>query len=354
MADTTQRALQLLGLLQARATWQAHELATELGVTERTVRRDITRLRDLGYPVHSSRGLDGGYQLGAGRHLPPLLLDDSEAIALVASLRMKALSGTDEFGEAALRALTKLDHVMPPRLRAITSTLEKASASLHHEHSAAQQPQQHRTTDLKLLQQLTNALRDHVLVRFTYHKPSADPTEREVEPAKLLTQGEYWYLQAFDRGRNDWRTFRLDRITNLHVTTWTFTPRPAPPPALSADIAQRFRCVARVQLTAAPEEVAARIPSAYRSEIEATDHGSRFITGAPNWADLAWQLLWACRDLGTQLFLDSGPEADKLRDALRRIAADAHDAAANTAHTETHEPNSRARIDSLVGNIPQK
>lgn len=351
MADTTQRALQLLGLLQARATWQAHELAAKLGVTERTVRRDITRLRDLGYPVHSSRGLDGGYQLGAGRHLPPLLLDDSEAIALVASLRMNALSGTDEFGEAAFRALTKLDHVMPPRLRAITHTLTGASATLNHEGSTTQQQQK---SNLKLLQQLTNALRDHVLVRFTYHKPSADPTEREVEPVKLLTQGEYWYLQAFDRGRNDWRTFRLDRITNPHVTTWTFTPRAAPPPALSADIAQRFRCVARVQFTAAPEEVAARIPSAYRSEIEATDHGSRFITGAPNWDDLAWHLLWACRDLGTQLLLDSGPEADKLRDALRHIAADAHDAAANTAHTGTHDPHSKSKIDSLVSSIPQK
>ena len=262
MADTTQRVLQLLGLLQARATWQAHELAAKLGVTERTVRRDITRLRDLGYPVHSSRGLDGGYQLGAGRHLPPLLLDDSEAIALVASLRMNALSGTDEFGEAAFRALTKLDHVMPPRLRAITHTLTGASATLNHEGSATQQQQK---SNLKLLQQLTNALRDHVLVRFTYHKPSATPTEREVEPAKLLTQGEYWYLQAFDRGRNDWRTFRLDRIAEPHVTTWTFSPRAAPPPALSTNIAQRFSCVARVQLTAAPEEVAARIPSSYRS-----------------------------------------------------------------------------------------
>ena len=350
MADTTQRVLQLLGLLQARTTWQAHKLAAELGVTERTIRRDITRLRDLGYPVHSSRGLDGGYQLGAGRHLPPLLLDDSEAIALVASLRMKALSGTDEFGEAALRALAKLDHVMPPRLRAITHTLEEASASLHHEYSAAQQ----RTSDLKLLQQLTNALRDRVLVRFTYHKPSANPTEREVEPTKLLTQGEYWYLQAFDRGRNDRRTFRLDRITNLHVTTWTFTPRAAPPPALSVDIAQRFRCAARVQLAAAPEEVAARIPSAYRSEIEATDHGSRFVTGAPNWDDLAWHLLWVCRDLDTHLLLDASPEADNLRDALRRIAADAHDAEVNTAHAGTHDPNSKAGIDSLVNNIPQK
>ena len=350
MADTTQRVLQLLRLLQARTTWQAHKLAAELGVTERTIRRDITRLRDLGYPVHSSRGLDGGYQLGAGRHLPPLLLDDSEAIALVANLRMKALSGTDDFGEAALRALAKLDHVMPPRLRAITHTLEEASVSLHHEYSAAQQ----RTSDLKLLQQLTNALRDRVLVRFTYHKPSANPTEREVEPTKLLTQGEYWYLQAFDRGRNDWRTFRLDRITNLHVTTWTFTPRAAPPPALSVDIAQRFRCAARVQLAAAPEEVAARIPSAYRSEIEATDHGSRFVTGAPNWDDLAWHLLWVCRDLDTHLLLDASPEADNLRDALRRIAADAHDAEVNTAHAGTHDPNSKAGIDSLVNNIPQK
>ena len=118
MADTTQRVLRLLGLLEARTTWQAHELAARMDVTERTVRRDVTRLRQLGYPVEAARGLDGGYRMGAGRRLPPLLLDDDEAIALVACLRMGALSGADEVGEAALRALTKLDQVLPPRPRA--------------------------------------------------------------------------------------------------------------------------------------------------------------------------------------------------------------------------------------------
>lgn len=126
MAETTQRVLRLLGLLETRTTWQAHELAARMDVTERTARRDVARLRQLGYPVEATRGLDGGYRLGAGRRLPPLLLDD-EAIALVACLRMGALSGVDEVGEVALRALTKLDQILPPRLRALAAAVDGAT-----------------------------------------------------------------------------------------------------------------------------------------------------------------------------------------------------------------------------------
>ena len=251
MANTTQRVLQLLGLLQARTTWQASALASELGVTERTVRRDIARLRDMGYPVNSSSGIEGGYQLGTGRHLPPLLLDDTEAVALVASLRMMALNGTDNAGTAALRALAKIDHILPPHLRALASAVDNATTALPHERP---------TVELQLLTQLATSQRDHTLVRFTYSKPNGTSSTREVEPARLMTQGELWYLQAFDKSRDDWRTFRLDRISNAQTTCWGFTPKIPPPPDFSSDIAKRYPCVIRVELESSPDLVAERIP----------------------------------------------------------------------------------------------
>lgn len=319
MSDTTQRVLELLGLMQSRAIWQSSELAEKLGVTERTVRRDIVRLRELGYPVESSRGLDGGYRLGAGRHLPPLLLNDEEAVALVASLRMTALSGTDEFGEAALRALTKLDHVMPSHLRAVAFALDSATEAI---------PGKQPAVDLGLLQQLATSQHERRLVRFSYLKPSdSTATAREVEPARLMTQGNLWYLQGFDRTKDDWRVFRLDRITDFRATTWSFTPRKPPPAGFTGEMASRYRCVARVEVEATPARVTERVPAPFRLELEATDRGCRFLTGGPDWDDLAWHLLWVCRDLESPMYLGSDDDGDQLRDALRRIGADAFAAA---------------------------
>lgn len=310
MANTTQRVLQLLGLLQARTTWQASALAAELGVTERTVRRDIARLRDMGYPVNSSSGIEGGYQLGTGRHLPPLLLDDTEAVALVASLRMMALNGTDNAGTAALRALAKIDHILPPHLRALASAVDNATTALPYERP---------TVELQLLTQLATSQQDHTLVRFTYSKPNGTSSTREVEPARLMTQGELWYLQAFDKSRDDWRTFRLDRISNAQTTCWGFTPKVPPPPDFSSDITKRYPCVIRVELESSPELVAERIPPPYRTDLEVTKNGCTFLTGAPNWDDLAWHLLWVCRDLDCRMKLDASTESDHLRAALHDI-----------------------------------
>lgn len=311
--------------MQSRANWQGSELADELGVTERTVRRDIARLRELGYPVDSSRGLDGGYRLGAGRHLPPLLLNDNEAVALVASLRMAALNSPDELGEAALRALTKLDHVMPPHLRAVASDLDSATKAIPGKRPAVQ---------LRLLQRLATAQREHRLVRFTYVKPTAAPTSREVEPVRLLTQGTVWYLQGFDRDRDDWRTFRLDRISDVQVTTWTFAPRTPPPTGFTGDMASRYRCVVRVEVEATPDSVAERIPAPFRVELKATDRGCSFLTGGPDWDELAWHMLWVCRDLDSPMHLGSGDEEDQLRAALKRIGKDALAAAEDTRDHE--------------------
>ena len=311
MADTTQRVLRLLGLLEARTTWQAHELATRLDVTERTVRRDVTRLRQLGYPVEATRGLDGGYRLGAGRRLPPLLLDDDEAVALVTCLRMGALSGADEVGEAALRALTKLDQLLPPRLHALVAAVDGATRALPHSRPAV---------DLRALQKLATAQRDRTLVRFHYRKPTGETSSREVEPVRLMTQGEHWYLQGFDRAREDWRVFRLDRVSDLRGTTWTFTARETPPLDFRLDLASRYPCRVRVEMDVSVENVAARVPAPYRNNLEPTARGCRFLVGAPDWDDLAWHVLWVSRDLKAPVTVLDGAEADPFREAMARIS----------------------------------
>lgn len=317
MSETTQRVLRLLGLLEARTTWQAHELATRLEVTERTVRRDVTRLRQLGYPVEAARGLDGGYRLGTGRRLPPLLLDDDEAVALVACLRMGALSGTDDVGEAALRALTKLDQLLPPRLHSLVAAVDGATRAL---------PRNRPAVDLHLLQQLATAQRDHTLVRFDYRKPTGEVSSREVEPVRLMTQGEHWYLRGFDRVRDDWRVFRLDRVTNLRATTWQFAVREAPPLDFRRDLASRYPCRVRVEMGVDVEKATARIPAPYRSNLEPTARGCRFLVGAPDWDDLAWHVLWVSRDLKAPVTVLDGADADPFREAMARISDHAREA----------------------------
>lgn len=314
MADTTHRVLRLLALLEARSSWTAEELASRLAVTERTVRRDVSRLRELGYPVEAERGVGGGYRLGAGRRLPPLLLDDDEAVAMVACLRMGALSGADEVGEAALRALAKLDQVLPPRLRATATAVDAATQAL---------PRSRPALDLDVLQQMATARRDRCVVRFDYRKPTGEQTSREVEPARLMTQGEYWYLQAYDRGRGAWRVFRLDRMSAVTTTTWRFEPQEAPPAGFQRDLDSRYPCVLEVEMAVDAQRVTARIPEAYRERVEPTARGCRFRVGAPTWDDLAWHMLWVSRDLDVPLVLPPGDDSRAFEDAVRVIADEA-------------------------------
>lgn len=312
MAETTHRVLRLLTLLESRTSWTGTELADRLEVTERTVRRDVVRLRELGYPVESDRGLEGGYRLGAGRRLPPLMLDDDEAVALVACLRMAALSGQDSVGEAALRALGKLDQVLPPKLRTVAAAINEATQAL---------PRSRPAVDWQLLSGLGTAHRDDRVVRFDYTKPDGESAEREVEPGRLMTQGEHWYLQAFDRGRKDWRIFRLDRVANLHVTSWRFTPRPLPSIDFQRSLAERYPCVVWVRLAVPADRLAARVPASHREALEPTDTGCRFRVAGPNWDEIAWHMLWVARDLRVPLELEEDdPHTDDLRAALRAIA----------------------------------
>lgn len=251
---TTERVLRLLGLLQRRPSWTAAALAAELGVTDRSVRRDVERLRALGYPVHAAAGVGGGYRLGAGTRLPPLLLDDEEAIATAVSLRMASGGTVAGAGEAALRALAKLDQVMPPRLRAEVRAVHGATETLVGPGVQI---------DAELLVTLARACRDAVRVRFRYPGRDGGERERTVEPVRMVATGRRWYLMAWDADRDAWRTFRLDRMRETVATTWRFRPREHPDPVAYVQRAVTeapYRHLARIRLHAAPDEVRELVP----------------------------------------------------------------------------------------------
>ncbi|MDH6244860.1 YafY family protein [Mycobacterium sp. OTB74] len=259
MSETASRVLQLLGLLQSRRVWTGAELAQRLGVTDRSVRRDIERLRALGYPVHASKGSDGGYQLGAGAALPPLLLDPDEAVAMAVCLRLAAGGSVAGVGESALRALSKLDQVMPARLRAQVAAVHGATVTLQ----PAGRPDEIVSPDV--LMTLARACRDHEHVGLGYTDRSGNVTRRRIEPYQLVTTGRRWYLMAFDRDRRDWRTLRLDRMAEVVATGGRFVPRDAPDAAeyvRRAISALPYRHVARVRFHASESVVAQSFSSA--------------------------------------------------------------------------------------------
>lgn len=256
MSETTSRVLQLLGLLQSRRVWSGEDLAERLGVTTRSVRRDIERLRDLGYPVAASKGHGGGYQLGAGAALPPLLLDPDEAVAMAVCLRLAAGGTVAGVGESALRALSKLDQVMPSRLRHQVSAVHDATVTLT---PAAPRD----VVEPDVLMTLARASRDREHVTAAYVDRAGNATRRRLEPYQLVTTGRRWYLLAYDRDKLDWRSLRLDRMSEVAAAGTTFTPREAPD---AADYVQRaistspYRYVARVRYQAPRDVVAPHFP----------------------------------------------------------------------------------------------
>jgi len=215
--DTSERLLTLLSLLQARPDWTGPELAERLGVTGRTVRNDVERLRRLGYPVHASPGVGGGYRLGAGAALPPLLLDDEEAVAVAVGLRTAAGGAVAGIEETSLRALVKLEQVLPAHLRRRVGALGSATISL---------PVGGPTVDPQHLTVIAAACRDSECLRFGYRRRDGTKGRREVEPDSLVNHGRRWYLAAWDRRRDDWRTFRVDRMAKPASTGVRFTPAP--------------------------------------------------------------------------------------------------------------------------------
>lgn len=229
MTNTSSRMLRLLSLLQTQRYWPGSELAARLEVSERTLRRDIDRLRDLGYPVEAHRGVDGGYQLAAGTALPPLLLDDDEAVALAIGLRTAAHGPVAGIEEASVRALTKLVRVMPPRLRRQFEALRSATVPAVWGSGP--------TVDASLLTTIAQACQDEERLRFVYTTRDGERAARSVEPYRLVSLGRRWYLVAYDLHRQDWRSFRLDRLADLRTTGVRFEARPLP-----AEDAAEFVC----------------------------------------------------------------------------------------------------------------
>jgi predicted DNA-binding transcriptional regulator YafY len=309
---TTERVLRLLALLQRRPSWTAAELATELRVTDRSVRRDVERLRALGYPVHATAGVGGGYQLGAGTRLPPLLLDDEEAIATAVSLRLAAGGTVTGAGEAALRALAKLDQVMPPRLRTEVRAVQEATETLVGPGIEI---------DPELLVTLARACRDAVRVRFRYATRDGEERERTAEPVRMVATGRRWYLMAWDVDRDDWRTFRLDRMRELVATTWRFRAREHPDPVtyVHRSVAEApYRYLARVRLHAPADRVRELVPPQVGRVEEDRDGWSVLVVGG---VDLDWLAMHVAR-LGFETEVLEPPELRKAAALLaRRIAA---------------------------------
>jgi predicted DNA-binding transcriptional regulator YafY len=210
------RLLEVLSLLQARPQWNAVELAERLGITERTVRRDMAKLRDLGYPVEADPGRSGGYRLGIGRALPPLLLTDDEAVAVAVGLRAAASTGVTGYEEAAVAALTKLEQVMPLPLRETVLALNASTVMVR--------PGPGELVDPDVLVVLAQGCRRHERVAFSYTDGAGQVSERRAEPYGLVHAARRWYLVARDLDRADWRTFRVDRIDSPVLTGHRFVP----------------------------------------------------------------------------------------------------------------------------------
>ncbi|RSS64138.1 YafY family protein [Streptomyces sp. WAC06614] len=231
MLETSARLLRLLSLLQAHREWTGADLAQRLGVTPRTVRRDVERLRELGYPVNASPGTGGGYQLGAGAELPPLLLDDDEAVAVAVGLRTAAGNGVEGIGEASVRALAKLEQVLPGRLRRRVAALNEFTVSMFRDPERS-------TVDASVLTELAAVCRDGERLRFAYRDHDGTATRRLVEPHRLVCSERRWYLVAWDVDRADWRTFRADRIEPRPPHGPRFAPRTPPAEDLAAYVSR--------------------------------------------------------------------------------------------------------------------
>ncbi|MGH3713378.1 MAG: helix-turn-helix transcriptional regulator [Micromonosporaceae bacterium] len=315
MWDTSARLLKLLSLLQARREWTGPELAERLGVTTRTVRNDVERLRGLGYPVHASPGVAGGYRLGAGAALPPLLLDDEEAVAVVVGLRTAA-GGVTGIEETSVRALAKLQQVLPSRLRRRVDALAAYTVPV---------PGAGPTVDAEVLTTIAAACRDHERLRFDYRTHSGGASRRDTEPHRLVHRARRWYLVAWDVERADWRTFRVDRMAPRTPSGPRFTPRELPSGGDIANHVNRgvdtatWRYRASVTVLAPAGAVRARLPASIEVE-PVSDDRCRIEVGSDDPGMLAAYLGMLDADfvLDTSTTGQDAPGA--LRDALRAHA----------------------------------
>jgi predicted DNA-binding transcriptional regulator YafY len=275
MLETSARLLRLLSLLQAPRAWTGTELAERLQVSTRTVRNDVERLRSLGYPVDATRGAIGGYRLGAGAALPPLLLDDEEAIAVAVGLRTAAGGAVAGIEETALRALAKLEQVLPARLRRQVNAVATQTVRV---------PGSGPVVRPAVLTAIAAACRDHEQVRFDYRDHDGTASLRVVEPYRLVNWGRRWYLVAWDTSRADWRTFRADRIAPRVPNGPRFVPRELPDDVVAHVMrgvsAAAWRCRARVIVHAPAGEIAARINPAVGTVTAIDENSCALETGA--------------------------------------------------------------------------
>jgi predicted DNA-binding transcriptional regulator YafY len=288
MAATSSRTLRLLSLLQARRYWSGAELCGRLEVSVRTLRRDVDRLRELGYPVEARPGVDGGYSLAPGAALPPLVLDDDEAVALAVGLQSGAQTPVAGMAESSLQALAKIVQVMPARLRRRVDALRAVTVPAGWGPAVP-------TVDPAALTTVALACRDSERLRFTYAAASGAATERLVEPFRLVPSGRRWYLVAYDVDRGDWRSFRMDRLTTPAGTGAHFAPRrlPAEDAAafVKAGIDAAFSAVEVTAVVAAPAD-AVRERLGRWATVQPVDDGRSRITMA------AENLDWAVFALG--------------------------------------------------------
>lgn len=312
---TSARLLRLLSLLQTPRDWTGTELAQRLEVSARTIRNDIERLRSLGYPVHATRGSVGGYRLEAGSSLPPLLLEDDEAVAVAIGLRTATQGAVTGIEETSLRALAKLEQVLPPRLRRQVSTLQHVTVHVRRRTGP--------TVDSETLTDLARLARDHFGLRFDYSDRGGTGTQRRVEPYRIVNAGQRWYLVAWDLDRTDWRTFRVDRILPGMSAGPRFSPRPLTDAEVEALIARGVppearHHQARILVHAPASELAERF-GPWIGTITAVDETSCMLeTGGDSLEQLGAWLGF----LGADFEVSDPPElVDQLRVLAERYAA---------------------------------
>jgi predicted DNA-binding transcriptional regulator YafY len=315
-ASSIERVLRVLSHLQRRTTATAADLAHDLGVTDRSIRRDITRLRTLGYPIEAEAGPGGGYRLGSGTRMPPLLLDQAEAVATAIALRLSTSTAVVGGADAARGALSKLEQVMPPGLRATVQALHGATSLL-------QSPSDE--IEAGLLAALAHACHDRLRVRFDYTDGRGRATQRRAEPVQMITTGLRWYLMAWDLDREDWRTFRLDRLEDLEVTTWRFAPREHPDPTdyvHNAIATAPYEHHVLVRVRAAPAELSALVPPQVGTvEPDAEDGWCRLRVGGVQLEWVAFHL--ALMDVEMQVLepAEFGAVAARLSSRLASLAS---------------------------------
>jgi len=319
MSTAASRLLDLLSLLQGRRDWPGPELAGRLEVSGRTLRRDVERLRALGYPVESLSGPAGGYRLAAGTAMPPLLLDEEEAIAIAVGLRTAARASVTGIEETSIRALVKLEQVLPAHLGRRVAALGSATVAV---------PGSGPTVDPQHLTTIAAACRDLECLRFDYRSRDGAATRREVEPHSLVNLGRRWYLVGWDRGRDDWRTFRVDRITGPAANGARFAARKLPARDAAAYVEQglsgaRTGYEARVTVHASMERIQKRMPWISGSLARIDDQRCEYRTADD---DLEWLALRIAM-LGADVDVDGPPELlaqlDALGRRLRRAASPA-------------------------------